>query len=76
MSVVRKRGEMEMTDYISTIAKRLETAIEEVEQRPDQREVSLSFLREVLGVLKKQEPKYPIRKQGRRGWFFYRRAEV
>jgi hypothetical protein len=53
------------------LVKRLETAIEEVEQSPNQRAVRPSFLREVLGVLKKQVPEYPMRKKGKHGWFFY-----
>lgn len=55
-------------------------AVEELEKviaeavypdRPRKFMIPLELAENTLALLKKQEPQYPTRKQGKHGWFFY-----
>lgn len=39
--------------------------------RPRKFMIPLELAESTLALLKKQEPQYPTRKQGKHGWFFY-----
>ena len=69
-----KRGEI-MTDQEKRdqVVEELEKVIAEAvyPDRPRKFMIPLELAENALALLKKQEPEYPIHKQGKHGWFSY-----